>query len=474
MKSDKIESQIQRLFRNPMLSCAFLAFMLITLQQSSVPQICGVQVKGVGRLFPDPKANYQTRIISSDKRLPTSSSIQSGIVRITNTDAQQDDDKLWDFDVALKEVNFTLEGDHNGANGENGIPDSVEMGLIASILDQPELDLSAVGGVRGTEVRAAWDQAHASASNDVAQHLKQWPKLPTLVTGYVLIGTTDSFNAINRLSTAYGAPLNGDYTLAGPLKKFLGPDGDADGDTFTNRQEYHAFGRTDRASFYQAALDPQQAPTLEQLADLPRPKKTRFKVGIVLYEGFEVLDVYGPLEMWGNVTEFEVFTVAENAGPIRSAQGVETVASYSFADAPPIDILMVPGGRGTIEQLKNTTMLKFLKKAHQTTDFTTSVCTGSALLAKAGILDGLRATTNKAFFSLSTRQSDQVQWVEKARWVEDGKVFTSSGVSAGTDMSLAVVSKILGADRAQELATQLEYQWQSDPNNDPFADRIRK
>lgn len=195
-------------------------------------------------------------------------------------------------------------------------------------------------------------------------------------------------------------------------------------------------------------------------------KKT---VGIVLYPDFEVLDVYGPLEMWAYVPEFRLVIIAEQAGPVRSYQGASTVAEYSFANAPPLDILMVPGGFGTRPQLVNPAMLAYIRDQHARTELTTSVCTGSWLLARAGILTGLRATTNKTFYAEGLAQDTRVLWQPKARWVEDGKVVTSSGVSAGTDMALGVVAKLFGKDRARRLARSLEYVWNEDPDNDPFA-----
>lgn len=98
-----------------------------------------------------------------------------------------------------------------------------------------------------------------------------------------------------------------------------------------------------------------------------------------------------------------------------------------------------------------------------------SVCSGSAILAKAGLLDGRRATSNKMFFELATAQSEKVEWVEKARWVEDEPFVTSSGVSAGTDMALAVIEKLWGAALAQIVADMTEYERQTDSTRDPFT-----
>ena len=193
-------------------------------------------------------------------------------------------------------------------------------------------------------------------------------------------------------------------------------------------------------------------------------------LGAVLFEDFELLDLYGPLEMFGNVgPELKIVTIAERPGPVRSAQGPSTVAEFGFADAPALDLILVPGGFGTFEQSQNSAMLEFLNTKAQAGEVVMSVCSGSGVLAHAGVLDGRRATSNKAFFSAITEQSSAVDWQKNARWVEDGNIFTSSGVSAGTDMSLAVIEKIYGSERARNIAIMTEYEWQSDPDEDRFA-----
>ncbi|MCZ6711325.1 MAG: DJ-1/PfpI family protein [Gammaproteobacteria bacterium] len=193
-------------------------------------------------------------------------------------------------------------------------------------------------------------------------------------------------------------------------------------------------------------------------------------LGVALYKDFELLDVYGPLEMFGSLgQDIRIITIAEAAGPVASTQGPETVASESFTSAPKLDLLLVPGGIGTIPELNNETYLGFLRERSSDAQVVMSVCSGSALLAKAGLLDGKRATSNKMFFSLATSQSDAVQWIESARWVADGKMVTSSGVSAGIDMALAVIADLFGTERAEEVAVLTEYQWHKDPDSDPFV-----
>jgi putative intracellular protease/amidase len=193
-------------------------------------------------------------------------------------------------------------------------------------------------------------------------------------------------------------------------------------------------------------------------------------LGAILYERFELLDLYGPLEMFGSLgPELRIVTVAERAGPVASFQGPRTLAEHAFADCPALDLILLPGGFGTIEQLGNAVLHAFLRERSARAEVTMSVCSGSAILARAGLLDGRRATSNKQFFDLARGQSAKVDWVTEARWVEDGPFATSSGVSAGTDMALGVIARLYGRDRAQAIADLTEYEWQSDPTRDPFV-----
>ena len=193
-------------------------------------------------------------------------------------------------------------------------------------------------------------------------------------------------------------------------------------------------------------------------------------LGVVLFEGFELLDVFGPLEMFGLAADhFEIRLIAETGGVVASRQGPKSVCDDSFNTAPPIDVLLVPGGMGTRCEVNNPVLLDWMKQRSKQAELVASVCTGSALLAKAGVLDGLRATSNKLAFAWASSQSEKVQWQQQARWVEDGKVFSSSGVSAGIDMSLAVIAKLVSQQAAEEAANFAEYSWQRDADRDPFA-----
>lgn len=201
----------------------------------------------------------------------------------------------------------------------------------------------------------------------------------------------------------------------------------------------------------------------------PQPAAAR-TLGIVLYDGFELLDVYGPAEMFGNVGKaLDVVMIAEKAGEVTSAQGPVTVAKYGFDDCPQLDIVLVPGGIGTLRELRNETMLNWLRNRAGEAEIVSSVCSGSAILAKAGLLDGYRATSNKVYFSLAENNGPDVEWVKEARWVEDRDRVTSSGVSAGIDMSLAIISRLYGEAAAEAIANGTEYTWHRDADVDPFA-----
>lgn len=200
-------------------------------------------------------------------------------------------------------------------------------------------------------------------------------------------------------------------------------------------------------------------------------------VGVMLFEGFEVLDVFGPVEAFGILAydgKCRVVTVAERAGAVTSAQGPKVIADFGFTesgfnDCPPIDILLVPGGIGTRREITNHTALEWLIAHVHKAEIVASVCTGAALLAKAGLLDGLRATSNKLSFKWVMEQGPKVQWVHEARWVDDGKFSTSSGVSAGIDMALAIIARITDLKTAGNIAIRMEYEWHRDSGRDPFA-----
>jgi transcriptional regulator GlxA family with amidase domain len=199
-------------------------------------------------------------------------------------------------------------------------------------------------------------------------------------------------------------------------------------------------------------------------------EQTPKKLGVVLFPEFELLDVFGPVEMFGNLTGLvETVMVAEEPGAVASAQGTRVVAEHGFADCPKLDFLLVPGGIGTRAAIDSNQMMDFLKTRVADAEIAMTVCTGTALFAKAGVLDGHRATTNKMAFHWVAEQGPNVEWVKQARWVEDGKFATSSGVSAGIDMALAVIEKLYGKETSKALEVGTEYDRHTDASWDPFA-----
>lgn len=378
-----------------------------------------------------------------------------------------------DFDAAMRGLNFKpaeVDANLDVTDKGNGMLDADELALVSAILANPSLNLAATKGVNAASVRAAFERARTSARADLKTLVSSYPTAIDVAAGYAMLGK-GSLESYSAMSAGFGAPLKGDYSLALQLGQWLAFDGDADGDGVSNLVEYKATITQGRAAYVKSALDPTLKPTAaaQAAAQAVAAAPGKKVVGIVLYPNFEVLDVFGPVEMWSYVPEFQVVMISEKGGLVRSTQGVEVMSQYSFATAPPLDIMMVPGGNGTRVELLNPTFLDYLKAQNARTEVTTSVCTGSALLAKTGMLKGHKATSNKNFFSLAVNEDPSVDWIVKARWVDDGKFVTSSGVSAGTDMALGLVQKLFGKARAQMLAKSLEYEWHEDPTVDPFA-----
>lgn len=198
----------------------------------------------------------------------------------------------------------------------------------------------------------------------------------------------------------------------------------------------------------------------------------RRRVSIVLFDGFELLDVFGPVELLGvNAELFEIEYLGPTAGLVRSAQGIEVRPTRAYRDAGEPDIVMVPGGRGTRSLVMQEEFLTWLAEYAASAPLVTSVCTGSAVLAAAGLLDGYRATSNKAAFTWATTHGERVDWVPVARWIEDRDRWTSSGVAAGMDMTAALIRHLHGSDAADNITAFIELEVHDDAAWDPFAAR---
>jgi putative intracellular protease/amidase len=179
------------------------------------------------------------------------------------------------------------------------------------------------------------------------------------------------------------------------------------------------------------------------------------QIAIPLYDRFTALDAVGPYEVLSRIPGAELKFVATEAGPYKTDNGMLTiVAEASLDEMAQPDILCVPGGWGTREAMHDDRLVGWIRKAHETTQWTTSVCTGSLLLGAAGILDGLEATSH--WLELDTLAEMGAQPTER-RVVEQGKVITSAGVSSGIDMALFLLGKISGEEFAQTIQLLIEY-----------------
>ncbi|MDP7391798.1 MAG: DJ-1/PfpI family protein [Alphaproteobacteria bacterium] len=202
-------------------------------------------------------------------------------------------------------------------------------------------------------------------------------------------------------------------------------------------------------------------------------------VAHVVFEGFTTLDMYGPVQAFASsrVTDgdggwhrfFNQFTIGDSPAAVKSGEGPSTIADYSFEDAPDFDILLIPGGFGTRAAVSNDALLAKIAAMSAKADVTATVCTGSAVLARTGLLDGRPATSNKVAWDWVLEQGPKVDWKRQARWVDDGDIVTSSGVSAGIDMALDLIARLRGEEIAVNSARYMEYIWNRDPANDPFA-----
>ena len=185
---------------------------------------------------------------------------------------------------------------------------------------------------------------------------------------------------------------------------------------------------------------------------------SRRKVAVLVFNGVEVIDSMGPYELFG-AAGYNVYTVGETKEPVTSAMGMTMVPKYTFADAPRPDVLVVPGG-GVRGAQNNAALLKYVVDVTGTTQHTMSVCNGSFILASAGLLDGLTATSTYGNVLRLHEQFPKVKVVGDQRFVDNGKIITTAGLSAGMDGALHVIAKLDGEERARQVALGEEYHWE--------------
>jgi transcriptional regulator GlxA family with amidase domain len=193
---------------------------------------------------------------------------------------------------------------------------------------------------------------------------------------------------------------------------------------------------------------------------------TPHNVGILIFEGVELLDFAGPFEVFSaarpasHSTErlLNVFTVAEEAAPVTCNNPLTVLPKYTLATSPPIDLLVVPGGRGTRTAIDRPELIAWIADRAAAATLTASVCTGSFLLAKAGLLEGKATTTHWGSIERMRHDFPGLDVREAVRWVDTGDVVSSAGVSAGIDMALYVLQRLFGKDVADATARGIEYE----------------
>jgi transcriptional regulator GlxA family with amidase domain len=200
----------------------------------------------------------------------------------------------------------------------------------------------------------------------------------------------------------------------------------------------------------------------------------RLTTGILIFNEIEVLDFCGPFEVFSvtrlstprkreEPSPFDVFTVAETIAPITATGGLRVLPQHSFETCPPLDLLVVPGGWGTRREAENPYVIGWIANQANDAKLVTSVCTGSFLLAKAGLLAGKRATTHWASLERMRATFPDITVEDGLQWVEAGTVLTSAGIAAGMDLALVVVAKLFGDTVARATAKHMEYPFPESP-----------
>lgn len=192
-------------------------------------------------------------------------------------------------------------------------------------------------------------------------------------------------------------------------------------------------------------------------------------VTVLLFNDFETLDVYGPVEVFGRLIDlYTIKFYSLNGGQIKNRHGVSTLTEKLEDINDNLEIFIIPGGLGTRKEVENKLLIDKIKEISIFSKFVLTVCTGSALLARTGLLDHKRATSNKRAFAWVITNGTNVIWDKKARWTIDDKYYTSSGVSAGIDMALGFLGDRHGIEFARRVAFEIEYNWTEDKDNDTF------
>ena len=204
----------------------------------------------------------------------------------------------------------------------------------------------------------------------------------------------------------------------------------------------------------------------ESPADFLKPKKN---VAILVFDGVELLDFAGPGEVFstaGPGQSFQVYLVAAKPAPITSQGFASIMPEYTLANGPKPNVVIIPGGAGVAKAATDPAVIDWIKESSKDAEVVMSVCTGAFLLGKADLLDGLEITTHFQSISALRTTFPKAKVVENRRFVDNGKIVTSAGVSAGIDASLHVVSRLQGPEAAKSTAKRMEYRWEPETSSE--------
>jgi len=184
---------------------------------------------------------------------------------------------------------------------------------------------------------------------------------------------------------------------------------------------------------------------------------------ILVFKDVEVLDFTGPYEVFSTAnTEygekiFNVYTIAEKDTEIKSANGLKIIPDYTLTNSPPPDILIIPGGNGRKIEMNNPVLLDWIKEKFSSIEFLLSVCTGSFILGKTGLLNGAKAATHHYSYEEFEKTFPDIELVKNVKFVDNGKIITAAGVSSGINMSLHMISKLFGEELKRKTAMHIEF-----------------
>jgi transcriptional regulator GlxA family with amidase domain len=195
-------------------------------------------------------------------------------------------------------------------------------------------------------------------------------------------------------------------------------------------------------------------------------------VGVLLFENFETLDVFGPVEILGRLKDlYSIRFYSLSGGLIGNSHGISISTEKLDSEHHNSAVFIIPGGSGTRPGVNDTLLIDAIREISVSSNYVLTICTGSALLAKTGLLDGRNATSNKRAFDWVMTNGENVNWIKHARWVVDGKYYTSSGVSAGMDMALGFLTDRHGLEFARKVAYEIEYNWMEEREDDNFSEQ---